>query len=131
MQRARMDVAGADRDRRRQPDDVNGTRRADVDVTISQLAVVIVAPTLDVAVGEFDKSKRMVPVPLTLKLSIAITPATALFVMGEVVAGIALGLLFNPVTGPETRKWVKDMIGGGDEFGGDYSPNGGGGSSPS
>jgi hypothetical protein len=47
------------------------------------------------------------------------------------VAGIALGLLFNPVTGPETRKWVKDMIGGGDEFGGDYSPNGGGGSSPS
>lgn len=48
------------------------------------------------------------------------------------VAGIALGLLFNPVTGPETRKWLKDMIGGGDEFGGDYSPNGGGGgSSPS
>ena len=41
-------------------------------------------------------------------------------------AGIALGLLFNPVTGPETRKWVKDMIGGGsDEFGGDYSSNGG------
>jgi hypothetical protein len=44
------------------------------------------------------------------------------------VAGIALGLLFNPVTGPETRKWLKDMIGGGDEFGGDYSSNGGGGS---
>jgi hypothetical protein len=41
------------------------------------------------------------------------------------VAGIALGLLFNPVTGPETRKWLKDMIGGGDEFGGDYSSNGG------
>ena len=45
------------------------------------------------------------------------------------VAGIALGILFNPVTGPETRKWVKDMIGGGDdEFGGDYpssSTNGG------
>jgi hypothetical protein len=38
------------------------------------------------------------------------------------VAGIALGILFNPVTGPETRKWVKDAIGGGgDEFGGDYS----------
>jgi hypothetical protein len=38
------------------------------------------------------------------------------------VAGIALGILFNPVTGPETRKWVKDMIGGGDDdFGGDYS----------
>jgi hypothetical protein len=37
------------------------------------------------------------------------------------VAGIALGILFNPVTGPETRKWLKDAIGGGDEFGGDYS----------
>ena len=42
------------------------------------------------------------------------------------IAGIALGLLFNPVTGPETRKWVKEMIGGGsDDFGGDYSSNGG------
>jgi hypothetical protein len=44
------------------------------------------------------------------------------------VAGIALGILFNPVTGPETRKWVKDMIGGGgDEFGGgDYPSSNGG-----
>src|SRR6266487_242088 len=34
------------------------------------------------------------------------------------VAGIALGILFNPVTGPETRRWVKEMISGGDdEFG--------------
>ncbi len=42
------------------------------------------------------------------------------------IAGIALGMLFNPVTGPETRKWVKEMIGGGaDDFGGDYSSNGG------
>ena len=42
------------------------------------------------------------------------------------VAGIALGILFNPITGPETRKWVKEMVGGGnDEFGGDYSSNGG------
>jgi hypothetical protein len=42
------------------------------------------------------------------------------------VAGIALGILFNPITGPETRRWVKDMItGGGDEFGGDYSGNSG------
>ena len=43
------------------------------------------------------------------------------------VAGLALGILFNPVTGPETRKWVKEMIGGGDgEFGGGYpSANGG------
>jgi hypothetical protein len=43
------------------------------------------------------------------------------------VAGIALGILFNPVTGPETRKWVKETIGGGsDEFGGDYTSNNGG-----
>ena len=43
------------------------------------------------------------------------------------IAGIALGILFNPVTGPETRKWVRDMVGGSeDEFGGDYpSANGG------
>jgi hypothetical protein len=42
------------------------------------------------------------------------------------IAGIALGILFNPVTGPETRKWVKDMIGGGeDEFGGDYPSSNG------
>jgi len=38
------------------------------------------------------------------------------------VAGIALGILFNPVTGPETRRWLKEMIGGSDDFGGDYSP---------
>ncbi len=37
------------------------------------------------------------------------------------VAGIALGILLNPVTGPDTRKWLKEAIGGGDEFGGDYS----------
>jgi gas vesicle protein len=46
------------------------------------------------------------------------------------IAGIALGLLFNPITGPETRRWVKDMIGSSDEFGGDYpssGSNGGGG----
>jgi hypothetical protein len=45
------------------------------------------------------------------------------------VAGIALGILFNPVTGPETRKWVKDMIGGGDEFGGGDYPSSNGGTS--
>jgi len=42
---------------------------------------------------------------------------------GLLVAGIALGILFNPVTGPETRKWLKDLLGGGDEFGGDYPPS--------
>jgi hypothetical protein len=40
------------------------------------------------------------------------------------VAGIALGILFNPVTGPETRRWLKEAIGGGsDEFGGEYKPS--------
>jgi hypothetical protein len=38
-----------------------------------------------------------------------------------VVAGIALGILFNPVTGPETRRWLKDLVtGGSDDFGGDF-----------
>jgi hypothetical protein len=37
------------------------------------------------------------------------------------VAGIALGILFNPVTGPETRKWLTEVIGNDSEFGGDYS----------
>src|SRR3954469_19992123 len=31
------------------------------------------------------------------------------------VAGIALGLLFNPVTGPETRRFLKEMLGSGDD----------------
>ena len=33
------------------------------------------------------------------------------------LAGIALGVLFNPVTGPGTRKWLADrLLGGGDDF---------------
>jgi hypothetical protein len=41
------------------------------------------------------------------------------------ITGIALGILFNPVTGPETRRWLKDLIGGGsDEFGAEYPPSG-------
>ena len=31
-------------------------------------------------------------------------------------AGIALGVLFNPVTGPATRKWLADAVFGGDDF---------------
>lgn len=31
------------------------------------------------------------------------------------LVGITLGLLFNPVTGPETRRWLKDQIFGADE----------------
>ncbi len=33
------------------------------------------------------------------------------------LTGIALGILFNPVTGPATRSWLKDRVfGGGEEF---------------
>jgi len=33
------------------------------------------------------------------------------------VAGIALGALFNPMTGPATRRWISDAIfGGGDDY---------------
>jgi hypothetical protein len=42
------------------------------------------------------------------------------------LAGIALGILFNPLTGPETRRWLKDKIFGEDEeFGYGSSGNGG------
>jgi hypothetical protein len=45
------------------------------------------------------------------------------------IAGIALGILFNPVTGPATRKWLADAVFGGDDFtyenpSGDGSSNG-------
>jgi hypothetical protein len=34
------------------------------------------------------------------------------------LAGVAIGLFFNPYTGPDTRRWVKDKVsrGGRDEF---------------
>jgi hypothetical protein len=31
------------------------------------------------------------------------------------IIGIALGILFNPVTGPQSRKWVADRVFGGGE----------------
>jgi gas vesicle protein len=37
------------------------------------------------------------------------------------MTGIVVGLLFNPVTGAETRKWLKDLAGGGDSSSG-YTP---------
>ena len=41
------------------------------------------------------------------------------------LVGIALGILFNPVTGPETRRWLKDRVFGEDEeFGYGSSGNG-------
>ena len=30
------------------------------------------------------------------------------------VAGIALGLLFNPITGPETRRFIREMVASGE-----------------
>src|SRR4051794_28852858 len=39
------------------------------------------------------------------------------------IAGIALGILFNPVTGPSTRKWLADAVLGGDD---DFTYQGGG-----
>ncbi len=34
------------------------------------------------------------------------------------MSGIAIGILFNPVTGANTRKWLKEsLLGGGDDFG--------------
>jgi hypothetical protein len=39
------------------------------------------------------------------------------------LAGIVLGILFNPVTGPQTRKFIADkLFGGGDDF--TYQGNG-------
>ncbi len=45
---------------------------------------------------------------------------------GLLIVGIALGILFNPITGPETRRWLKEMLSGGeDEFSGSYGGNSG------
>src|SRR2546423_7670583 len=36
---------------------------------------------------------------------------------GLLFVGILLGVLFNPLTGPQTRKWLSDrLFGGGDDF---------------
>jgi hypothetical protein len=47
---------------------------------------------------------------------------------GLLFVGIALGILFNPVTGPSTRKWLSDRLFGG---GGDFTYQGGNGSAGS
>jgi hypothetical protein len=48
---------------------------------------------------------------------------------GLLLLGIVLGILFNPVTGESTRKWLSNrLFGGGDDFtyqGGNGSGNGG------
>ena len=39
------------------------------------------------------------------------------------LVGVTVGLLYNPMTGPDTRRWLKDkLFGGGDEFGYDTGP---------
>ena len=44
---------------------------------------------------------------------------------GLLLIGIILGILFNPVTGESTRKWLSDRVfGGGDDF--TYQGGGGG-----
>jgi hypothetical protein len=45
------------------------------------------------------------------------------------LTGIALGILFNPVTGPETRHWVRSKLfgGGDDHFGYEAGGNSGAG----
>ncbi len=42
------------------------------------------------------------------------------------LVGVVVGLLYNPVTGPETRRWLNKTFFGGDEFGfeSDQSGNG-------
>src|SRR5436190_4061721 len=43
------------------------------------------------------------------------------------LVGVTVGLLYNPVTGPETRRWLKDtLFGGTDEFGFDEQSGNGG-----
>jgi hypothetical protein len=43
------------------------------------------------------------------------------------LTGITLGILFNPITGAETRKWLRETLlgGGSDDFGYQSSSNGG------
>jgi hypothetical protein len=40
------------------------------------------------------------------------------------VTGIALGILFNPVTGPETRRFIKDMFSSGGHHDHSHGDNG-------
>jgi hypothetical protein len=43
---------------------------------------------------------------------------------GLLFLGIVLGILFNPMTGPQTRKWLSNRLFGGDD---DFTYQGGGG----
>jgi hypothetical protein len=48
---------------------------------------------------------------------------------GLLLIGIALGILFNPFTGPQTRKWISSRVGGGSSD--DFTYQGGNGSAGS
>jgi hypothetical protein len=51
---------------------------------------------------------------------------------GLLFLGILLGILFNPLSGPQTRKWLSDrVLGGGDDFTYQGGGNGTAGSGPS
>lgn len=43
---------------------------------------------------------------------------------GLLLIGIVLGVLFNPLTGPQTRRWLSGRLSGGDDF--TYQGGGGG-----
>jgi len=47
---------------------------------------------------------------------------------GLLLIGIVLGILFNPMTGPQTRKWLSDRLFGGED---DFTYQGGNGSATS
>ena len=44
------------------------------------------------------------------------------------LVGVVVGLLYNPFTGPDTRRWVKKKLFGDDEFGFEAGPSSGNGS---
>jgi hypothetical protein len=37
------------------------------------------------------------------------------------ITGITIGILFNPLTGPQTRKWIADKVLGGGDYDYDYA----------
>jgi len=42
------------------------------------------------------------------------------------LVGVVVGLLYNPITGPETRSWLKRKLFGDDDFGFESGPSGNG-----
>ena len=42
------------------------------------------------------------------------------------LVGLVVGLLYNPISGAQTRRWLKEKLFGGGDFGFDQSGNGSG-----